>query len=124
MKVTPVLLVEEIEKSLPFWVDRMGWLKTVEVPDGEKLGFAILVNVTAELMLQTFASAAKDEPQFVNGPGRHQSSLFIEVTDWPDTLERLEGYEIAMPERVTFYGMREVGVFEPNGHVVIFASQK
>jgi len=124
MKVTPVLLVDEIEKSLPFWVDRMGWLKTVEVPDGEKLGFAILVNVTAELMLQTFASAAKDGPQFVDGPGQHQSSLFIEVTDWPDTLQRLEGYELAMPERVTFYGMREVGVFEPNGHVVIFASQK
>jgi hypothetical protein len=26
-----------------------------------------------------------------------------------------------MPERVTFYQMREVGVFEPGGHTVVFA---
>jgi len=28
-----------------------------------------------------------------------------------------------MPERVTFYGMREIGVSEPNGHTVIFAAK-
>ena len=33
MKITPVLIVEEIEKSLPFWIDRMGFAKTVEVPE-------------------------------------------------------------------------------------------
>jgi hypothetical protein len=49
--------------------------------------------------------------------------LFVEVTDWADTLERLQRYEITMPERETFYGMREIGLFEPNGHVVIFATR-
>jgi len=34
----------------------------------------------------------------------------------------LEGYPIAMAERSTFYGMRESGVKEPNGHIVIFAA--
>jgi hypothetical protein len=28
-----------------------------------------------------------------------------------------------MEERVTFYGMREIGVFEPNGNVVFFAQK-
>jgi len=28
-----------------------------------------------------------------------------------------------MPERVTFYGMREIGVSELNGHTVIFAAK-
>ena len=32
MKLTPVLLVDSIEKSLPFWVDRMAFEKTAEVP--------------------------------------------------------------------------------------------
>ncbi len=123
MKLTPVLLVESVEESLSFWVKRMGWQKTVEVPDGDGIGFAILTNEGSELMLQTFASAAKDSPQFVAGPGRHRSSLFIEVGDWANTLQRLDGFEVAMPERITLYGMREIGVFEPGGHVVIFAKQ-
>jgi len=33
-KLTPILLVKEIEPSLPFWVDRLGFKKTVEVPEG------------------------------------------------------------------------------------------
>lgn len=121
MKLTPVLLVESVEESLAFWVERMGWQKTVNVPDGDVIGFAILTNEDSELMLQTFASAAKDGPQFVAGSGRHRSSLFIEVGDWANTIERLEGFEVAMPERTTFYGMREIGVFQPGGPVVIFA---
>ncbi len=124
MKLTPVLLVESIEDSLIFWVDRLGWQKTVEVPDGESLGFVILVNEGAELMLQTFASAVKDAPQFVTGPGQHRTSLFVEVSDWEATVRRLEGHPIAMPERTTFYGMREIGVFAPGEHIVVFAKQQ
>ena len=43
MKITPVLIVDEIEKSLPFWIERMGFTKTVEVPEGDGLGFVIVV---------------------------------------------------------------------------------
>ena len=42
MKITPILVVEEIEPSLKFWVDKLGFAKTVEVPEGDKLGFVIL----------------------------------------------------------------------------------
>lgn len=120
MKITPVLIVEQIEKSLPFWVDRMGFQKTVEVPEGERLGFVILVRDGAELMLQSVASVKKDEAQFAKADA---SALFIEVQDFADTLKRLDGYALAMPQRTTFYGMREVGLFEPGGHVVIFAAK-
>ena len=34
-KVTPVLYVEEIEPALPFWMDRLGFEKTAEVPHGD-----------------------------------------------------------------------------------------
>jgi uncharacterized glyoxalase superfamily protein PhnB len=125
MKITAVLLVEEVEKSLPFWVDRMGFTKTVEVPgadaDADRLAFVILAGSGgAELMLQTIESVRKDEPQFA---GRNAASLFIEVEDFEDTRKRLEGYAIAMPEKTTFYGMREIGVFEPSGHIVVFAAR-
>lgn len=123
MKITPVLVVDNIESSLPFWVERMGFEKTVEVPDGERLGFVILVREGAELMLQTMESVRKDESKFADGIASRVTSLFIEVNDFEDVLRRLRGYPIAMEERTTFYGMREIGVFDPGGHIVMFAKR-
>ena len=120
MKITAVLIVDSIERSLEFWVARMGFEKTVEVPEGDLLGFVILVKDGTELMLQTLSSVLKDEPKFAR-PG--YACLFIEVEDFAATKNRLEGYPIELPERVTFYGMREIGVFEPGGHTVIFAAK-
>jgi hypothetical protein len=123
MKITPVLIVEEIEKSLPFWIARMGFEKTVEVPEGDRLGFAILVKDGAELMLQSVESVRKDAPQFLPQGQRSSVGLFIEVEDFGDVLKRLGDYPVALAERTTFYGMREIGVFEPGGHTVVFASR-
>ena len=124
MKITAVLMVESVEKSLPFWIDRMGFEKTVEVPgDDHRLAFAILARGGAEVMLQTVESVRKDEPKFAPSGTSNAASLFIEVDDFADTLKRLEGYKIDMPERTTFYGMREIGVFEPGGHIVVWASR-
>jgi hypothetical protein len=33
MKITAVLMVDKIETSLPFWTERMGFVKTVEVTE-------------------------------------------------------------------------------------------
>lgn len=123
MKITPVLIVEEVEKSLPFWVDRMGFTKLVEMPEGDRLGFVILSRDGTEVMLQTPESTRKDTPQFALETGANNSVLFIEVDDFQDTVKRLDGYPITLPERKTFYGMQEIGVVEPGGHAVIFAAR-
>ena len=121
MKITPVLIVEEIEKSLPFWMERLGFEEVVRVPDGERIAFVMLQKHGVELMMQTAASVLKDEPKFAPGRDMPVASLFVEVENLSEIAEQLEGYPIAMPERTTFYGMREIGVFEPNGNIVVFA---
>jgi uncharacterized glyoxalase superfamily protein PhnB len=122
MKITPVLIVDKIEPILPFWVERLGFEKTVEVPNGDGLAFVIFQHGTAELMFQTQASAEKDVPQIAEHlmprPG-----TFIEVDDFDDLLKRVEGAEVVMPERTTFYGMREIMVREPGGNIVCFAGK-
>ncbi|HMJ61378.1 MAG TPA: VOC family protein [Bryobacteraceae bacterium] len=123
MKITPVLLVDNIESSLPFWTERIGFEKIIEVPEGERLGFVILAKEGAEVMLQTMESVRKDEPKFADATASRVTSLFIEVKDFEDVLRRLRGYPIAMEERTTFYGMREIGVFDPGGHIVMFAKR-
>ena len=120
MKITPVLVVDAIEPILPFWEDRLGFERIAEVPTGERLGFVLLQHEGAELMLQTAESVGRDEPKFVPA-GSRVASLFLEVGDLEESKRRLEGYPIAMAERRTFYGMREVGVFDPAGNIVVFA---
>ncbi len=126
MKITPVLVVEEIEPCLPFWVERMGFNNVAEVPEGDRIGFVLLerhgaAGESVEVMLQSVESIRKDWPAFAPEGKEHRTSLFIEVDDFADTVKRLEGYPVAMPVRATFYGMREIGVFDPAGNIVTFA---
>jgi hypothetical protein len=120
-KLTPVLMVEAIEPCLPLWVDRLGWTKTVEVPEGDRLGFVILVKDGVEVMYQTWASVEKDLGVPPRRPQGTSVGLFIEVSDLEDIVKRIDGYPIALPRRKTFYGMDEIGVNEAGGHMVIFA---
>src|SRR5438445_8105796 len=73
-RITAVLLVKEIEPLIPFWVDRLGFAKTVEVPDGNKLGFVIFQKNSVEVMYQTYASVEKDAPPAMRSE-EHTSEL-------------------------------------------------
>lgn len=123
MTITPVLVVENIEDCLALWVDRLGYKKTVEVPEGNRLGFVILVKDGAQVMLQTRASVEKDHAA-AGALGTGSSSLFIVVDDFEDIRKRVAGAEIVIPERVTFYGMREIAIKEPGGHKICFAKRE
>jgi uncharacterized glyoxalase superfamily protein PhnB len=123
-KATPVLFVDAIEPCLPFWQERLGFERTVEVPDGERLGFAILTNGSVELMYQTAGMLAKDSAAHsVNFDG-DKTFLFVEVDDIAALAKALDGFETVMPKRETFYGSTEIGYREPGGHFVTFAQFK
>ena len=122
MKITPVLFVEKIEPTIPFWVERLGFEKTVEVPNGDGLGFVIFQKGAAELMFQTRASVEKDLPQIAH-LATPRGGTFIEVDDFDNVLKRMEGADVIMPERTTFYGMREILVREPGGNIICFAGR-
>ncbi|MGH9884714.1 MAG: VOC family protein [bacterium] len=120
-KLTPVLHVEAIEPCLPLWVDRLGWTKTVDVPEGDKIGFVILAKDGAELMYQTFESIEKDLGQPYRRAHGTSVGLFVEVSDLNEVEKQLAGLPLAMERRKTFYGMEEIGITEPGGHMVVFA---
>jgi uncharacterized glyoxalase superfamily protein PhnB len=121
MKITALIYVPAIEPSLKFWVDQLGFTKTVEVPDGDKLGFVILMKGDAELMIQSTASIGKDIPAMTEF-ARSAACLYIEVSDFDDLLKRLASAPVVVPIRTTFYGMKEIGVREPGGNIVLFAA--
>ncbi len=121
MKITTVLCMPELEPSLEFWTKRLGFDVTVSVPEEDKLGFAILQKGSAEIMLQTHSSAAKDVPSLGEYCRNAKAALFIEVEDFDDILQRIGGLPLALPVRTAVYGMKEVGLYEPGGNLIIFA---
>jgi len=120
-RITPVLYVKEIEPCITFWVDRMGFAKTVEVPDGNRLGFVILQRDGLEIMYQSFASAEKDSAAAASEINGGRTFLYIEVDKLETVLPSLKDANVVVPLRTTFYGAKEIGVKDPAGHVVVFA---
>lgn len=121
-RITPVLLVKEIEPLVPFWVDRLGFSKTVEVPDGTKLAFAIFQKGSLEVMYQTYASVEKDAPPAMADAARKGPTyLYVEVDHLDAVLTAMKDARLVMPLRTAFYGMKEFAVQDPGGHFITFA---
>jgi hypothetical protein len=125
-KMTPVLVVDRIEPALPLWVDRLGFEKTAEVPEGDHLGFVILSKGGLEVMYQTRESVATeiagaDLPRALMPPAGSQTSLFCEVEDLDQIRKKLEGFDVLLSYRKTGYGSEELWLREPGGHIVGFA---
>jgi uncharacterized glyoxalase superfamily protein PhnB len=120
-KITPVLFVQEVEPCVKFWVERLGFQKTIEVPEGHKIGFAMLVKGNVELMYQSYASADKDVPALSPIVRKGPTFLYVEVENLDEMIDAVKGSEVVMPVRTTFYGSKEIGIKDPAGHFVTFA---
>lgn len=121
-KLTPIISVESIEPCLPFWTERLGFDVTVTVPHEDALGFAILQKDGVEIMYQTRASIDADLPAITDEMMRGKPTLFVEVETLDPVVEALEGADIVVPRRTTFYGMDEIFVRAPCGTIVGFAA--
>ena len=124
--LTPVIIVDEVEPCLEFWMTRLGFEKPQEVPgDDGKLVFAILQKDGLELMYQTKASVAADSPGQKGELTGHTTTLFFTVPSMGDldAIEKaVKGAPMVKERHKTFYGSTEFYIREPGGNVVGFAA--
>ncbi len=127
-KVTPIMVVESVEPCLPFWTDRLGFEVTASVPHEDSMGFAMLESNGVQIMYQSRASVAADLGA-AGGPASLASeldgattTLFIEIDAIDDLLPALDGVEVVVGRRQTFYGMDEIFVRAPCGTLIGFAA--
>jgi uncharacterized glyoxalase superfamily protein PhnB len=121
-QLTPVLIVEAVEPCLKFWVDRLGFAITNQVPgpDG-KLIFASVQLGPVEIMYQTRASVVDEQPGVAKDLMGHSVALFITVENLDTVAKSLDGAPVVKPRHKTFYGSTEMYVREPGGNTVGFA---
>ena len=122
--LTPVLVVDEVEPCLHFWIEKLGFTaENLVHGDNGKLVFASAKAGDVEVMYQTRASVLASGPRRGRFVG-HSTVLYITV-DNLDPIERaVAGASVMKPRHDTFYGTTELYVKEPGGNSVGFAEMR
>ncbi len=118
--LTPILCAESIAPCLPLW-ERLGFTNIGEVPGEDGLAFVMLQRDGVMVMYQSLASIETDLPQMLESARVSSNFLYLVVEDLDALKPALEGQEVVVPERITFYGKREIAVRDAAGHVIILA---
>ena len=123
-KLTPNLLVANVERSLAFYVDLLGFARAMTVPDQSPFVFAGVTSGAVEIFFNDAATAIEEYPAFAGKPIGTTGTMYIEV-DGVDALhDRLKPHAtVVMPLTTQFYGMREFAIEDPDGYVITFAQR-
>ena len=134
--MSPNLMVTDIAASLAFYADGLGATIAFTVDpdknadmDGGIIDNAIFASVRlgeTEMMLQERNNLAEDAPHAfskADTPGG-TFSLYFRVDDVESVLARLGEVEIVKPLQMTWYGMHEVWVRDPDGYVITVGTPK
>lgn len=125
-KVTPNLIVADMDKSLNFYRDVLGFTVSQTVPDHAPFIFAWMKRGEADIFLNQQQKPQPGQPDLFAGRQIGGTlSMYITLTGIDDLLKQVEQHGIrpAIPLHKEFYGMKEFAVLDPDGYVIIFAEQ-
>ena len=123
-KLTPSLIVANVERSLAFYVDTLGFARGMTVPDESPFVFASVTSGSIEIFVNDAATAVKEYPAFVGKPIGATGTMFIEDEGVDALHDRLNAsVKIVMPIVTQFYGMREFAIADPDGYLITFAER-
>jgi uncharacterized glyoxalase superfamily protein PhnB len=123
-KLTPNLIVANVERSLSFYVDVLGFERGMTVPEQSPFVFASVTSGGVEIFFNDAAAAIKEYTGFAGKPIGATGTMFIEVEGMDALHERLASrVKIVMPIVTQWYGSREFAFEDPDGYVITFAER-
>ncbi|MDP1570388.1 MAG: VOC family protein [Vicinamibacterales bacterium] len=122
--ITPNLIVRDIDASLRFYRDVLGFTVTTTVPDAPPFVFVWLERDGVPVFLNDAATVDHDLPGAGQRPPGGTATLFFAVTG-VDAYHALIAPQVTviMPIKTQFYGMREFAIEDPDGHIITFAEK-
>jgi catechol 2,3-dioxygenase-like lactoylglutathione lyase family enzyme len=123
--LTPNLIVAEVDRSLAFYRDVLGFTVEQTVPDASPLVFAIVKSGVVELFLNAPGPALEEYPAFKGRPIGGTLTLFVRVAGIRAVYEELAPkVNVVMPLEKKWYGVTEFAFTDPDGYVITFAEQE
>ena len=123
-KLTPNLVVSNVEASLKFYREILGLEEAMAVPDESPYIFAAVSNGTVEIFFNDQKTVAAEYPTLAATLGA-SLTLYMEVASLQDVLDRVQkaGARISMPVTDQFYGMKEFAFEDGDGYTVTIAQK-
>ncbi len=123
-KLTPNLVVRNVEASLKFYREILGLETAMTVPEQAPYVFAGVSNGAVEVFFNDQKTVAAEYPKLATTIGA-SLTLYMEVDSLQDVLERVmkAGAKISMPVTEQFYGMREFAFEDADGYTITIAEK-
>ena len=123
-KLTPNLVVRNVEDSLKFYHEILGLEKTISVPEQSPYVFASVSNGAVEIFFNDQKTVAAEYPKLTATIGA-SLTLYMEVDNLQEVLDRVQkaGGKISMPVTDQFYGMREFAFEDIDGYTITIAQK-
>jgi lactoylglutathione lyase len=123
--VTPNLVTDDINRSLAFYRDVLGFSVTTTVPEQAPFVFVWLQKDDVNVFLNDAAAVKHETPDVPMAVGQSGVALFIAMEGIQDlwTLVK-DRARVVMPLKDQWYGMTEFSVVDPDGYVITFAERK
>jgi lactoylglutathione lyase len=123
-KLTPNLLVSNVERSLAFYEDVLGFTRGMTVPEQSPLVFASVTSGPVEIFLNDRSTVTKESPQMAGLAFGGGNTMFIEIIGVDDAYDRIKSSaKVIMPIVTQWYGMREFAIEDPDGYVITIAER-
>lgn len=124
-KLTPNLVVRDVQASIRFYTTVLGFRQTITVPDTPPFVFASVTAGNIEIFFNEQKAVAADYPPLARDPLGGTLTLFLECEGIEEILSAVErsGARIVMPLKTQFYGMREFAFLDPDGWTITMAER-
>lgn len=123
-KLTPNLVVSDVERSIRFYRDVLGFTVTATVPEAAPYVFASVEAGPVEIFLNAPEPASAEYPAFKDRPLGGTLTLFIEVAGIEQAHGSLkDSVKIVMPLEHKWYGVTEFAFEDPDGYLITFAER-
>jgi uncharacterized glyoxalase superfamily protein PhnB len=122
-KLTPNLMVEDVDRTIAFYRDVLGFELLVTVPPEQgPFGWAMMRRDSVEIMFQSRSSLGEEIPALLDAPIGASVTFYTEVSGLDDLYQQVKGRaEIVQDLHETFYGSREFSFRDLNGYILFFS---
>jgi len=123
-KLTPNLVVSNVEASLKFYREVLGLETGMTVPEQAPYVFGSVTSGAVEVFFNDQKIVAAEYPKLAATIGA-SLTLYMEVDDLKAVLGQVQksGAKISMPVTEQFYGMREFAFEDGDGYTITIAER-
>lgn len=118
-------MVKDVEQTLEFYTDLLGFTVLMTVPNKGELDWAMVKRNDVVLMFQSKKSLSSELPRLAGEKPGGGSTFYIKVDRITELHEELHNKEIEIISDLesTFYHTIEFSIIDLNGYVITFSEE-